>query len=517
MVSFLNGAVVIAFEILSNRLLSPYLGSTILTWSNLIACVLLGLALGNFTSGYTIKKSVVVIDSFFLNIILLMAALSILVVGVTYKTYCKELWALPWGTWYKVFLLTFITTFPVSYLLGLFQPLLYQLSLKELGRAGETAAILSATNTIGSLLGALFLNFILLYILRLSIGETLTVFSGLLLTPVVLSYFLFRYTWKQKTALWAFTLLVFGIGIAFLARRIDDRAVKFVLHNPYHSLQVVESKNIRFLRIGDSGFNHTAVSTDNPLLPAVGGYTETIRLGWAFNRNIKSILILGLGGGIMPRDLARSKTKAEIDVVEIDKNMYKIATDYFGYVSSNHIHENVIDARSFIISTAKKYDLVFHDLCGDGAALPEHLFTLEYFRQIKDRLSPRGVFFLNFFAQVPTDSEANSQILGRAIYSTLKNAFPDYSIFPVVADKLHRDEAVIPLWARTNIVFVAAPTRPNLVGLADFLNNNDYGFPIEFDVSKFYRTLVNFKYDQNLVQTDDRNLIAFYQYFARNR
>jgi spermidine synthase len=109
----------------------------------------------------------------------------------------------------------------------------------------------------------------------------------------------------------------------------------------------------------------------------------------------KRALILGLGGGSVATVLAENGFS--IDAVELDERMAYAAKQFFNL----HKKVNVFidDARHFFIkrpnrSFGKKYDLIILDAF-IGESNPHHLFTKEFFTQVKSSLADDGIFFIN--------------------------------------------------------------------------------------------------------------------------
>jgi len=73
--------------------------------------------------------------------------------------------------------------------------------------------------------------------------------------------------------------------------------------------------------------------------------------------NIKSILILGLGGGTVVRILKKYFPKSKIVAVEIDSVMVELGKKYLG-LSNSDVDIKIADAKKF---NFKKYDLVIVD------------------------------------------------------------------------------------------------------------------------------------------------------------
>ncbi|HKE97053.1 MAG TPA: fused MFS/spermidine synthase [Povalibacter sp.] len=114
----------------------------------------------------------------------------------------------------------------------------------------------------------------------------------------------------------------------------------------------------------------------------------------------QSILIIGLGGGTLPRALAQILPQAVIDVVEIDPAVVRVAAAYFDFHVSDHVRVTEMDGRVFVrraLRGERRYDLIMLDAF-DHEYIPEHLLTQEFLREVKRLLAPGGVVAANTFS-----------------------------------------------------------------------------------------------------------------------
>jgi spermidine synthase len=114
----------------------------------------------------------------------------------------------------------------------------------------------------------------------------------------------------------------------------------------------------------------------------------------------QSVLIIGLGGGTIPRALRQVIPQARIDVVEIDPAVVKVARRYFDLGDSSHL--NVIEADGRVqvkraLRQQHRYDLIMLDAF-DHEYIPEHLLTHEFLKEVKSLLAPDGVLAANTFS-----------------------------------------------------------------------------------------------------------------------
>jgi spermidine synthase len=114
----------------------------------------------------------------------------------------------------------------------------------------------------------------------------------------------------------------------------------------------------------------------------------------------QSILIVGLGGGTLPRALRQVLPKSRIDVVEIDPAVVRVANRYFDFKASDLTRVIESDGRVYVKRaqrTGQHYDLIMLDAF-DHEYIPEHLLTREFLLEVRSLLAPQGVLAANTFS-----------------------------------------------------------------------------------------------------------------------
>jgi len=114
----------------------------------------------------------------------------------------------------------------------------------------------------------------------------------------------------------------------------------------------------------------------------------------------KRILIVGLGGGSIPTALRELLPEAQIDVVEIDPAVTRVAKQFFGFKDGPKMQVFEVDGRVYVkraLREGVKYDAILLDAF-DHEYIPEHLLTREFLTEVKSLLSPTGVLVGNTFS-----------------------------------------------------------------------------------------------------------------------
>ncbi|KAI6047505.1 S-adenosyl-L-methionine-dependent methyltransferase [Pisolithus marmoratus] len=176
-------------------------------------------------------------------------------------------------------------------------------------------------------------------------------------------------------------------------------------------------------------------------------------------------LIIGLGTGIVADALAHHGISTTL--VEIDPAVYYAARRYFGLKHPGDDNVFLEDARGWLErhaaslaaspSNPPKFDMVVHD-CFSGGAVPEHLYTIEFWNELKAIMTPRGVIAVNFAGKLGSKPS-------RAVATTLLKVFGQCRAFH---DHHLQDEFI-------NIVFFCSKSvspltfRPSVEG--DYLHS----------------------------------------------
>ncbi len=129
-------------------------------------------------------------------------------------------------------------------------------------------------------------------------------------------------------------------------------------------------------------------------------YTRMMMGALYLNPHPRKILIIGLGGGVLPTALVKMFPDTRIDVVEIDPAVVKIARQFFGFNPDQRIQVFEEDGRVFVKRAGKsgrQYDLIMLDAF-DHDYIPEHLLTQEFLFEVKALLAADGVLAANTFS-----------------------------------------------------------------------------------------------------------------------
>jgi spermidine synthase len=124
-------------------------------------------------------------------------------------------------------------------------------------------------------------------------------------------------------------------------------------------------------------------------------YSRTMMAGFMINPAPKRLMMMGLGGGQITNYLFERFPELEIDAVDIDPEVVRLAVKYFGVPEKDPRYRlHVGDGRVFIEKGETPWDMIMLDAFR-GVFVPYHLKTLEFYQACLRQLSPGGVVVAN--------------------------------------------------------------------------------------------------------------------------
>ncbi len=128
-------------------------------------------------------------------------------------------------------------------------------------------------------------------------------------------------------------------------------------------------------------------------------YTKWMMTGLLIPPKLNRVLVCGLGGGAIVHFLHHHHPNLEIDIVEKDKRVIKIAKTLFSLSTTPKIKVYNDDITDFLCKKAKKrtYDVIFVDIFGQGCMAPA-LYASGLYRELIYRLTKDGVLTANLWS-----------------------------------------------------------------------------------------------------------------------
>ncbi|MGB5751853.1 MAG: fused MFS/spermidine synthase, partial [Thermoanaerobaculia bacterium] len=213
-------------------------------------------------------------------------------------------------------------------------------------------------------------------------------------------------------------LVFFAVWSMTSTRELPSGMLHFEV-SPYQTLRVSESSGHRFL-YGDRTLYSSMRLEDQ--MPALA-YQRYAAGSLLLNPEIKSLLSIGMGSGGVGSYLRTALPDLDIDFVEIDPAVVRVARQFFFFQDDPQTRAHVDDARQFLRRSEKRWDYIHTDAY-IGLSIPFHLTTVEFFDEVKRHLTPDGIVGIN----VATTLDAP---FPQAILHTLANRFSTVFAFAV--------------------------------------------------------------------------------------
>ncbi len=423
---FTCGALVMIFEIIGSRILSPFIGSSTYIWTSLIGVILASLSLGYWLGGRLAdRRPDVKILATTIFVAGGLISLTVLIKDVLLSLIASMAMMIE----IKAVVAALLLFAPASVCLGFVTPFAVRLKMTSLEETGRTVGRLYALSTIGSIVGTFAAGFFLIPFL--GSVRTLYLIAGTLILLSMLHVPLAI----TKLNIAAITFFIFGIasseGSAYLLGENSD------LHDidtEYSRVQVFETKDpatgkpIRALAT-DPYFVQSAMFLDSDEL--VLDYSRYYHLIGHFKPDLQKTLIIGGAGYSFPKEYLRTYPQATIDVVEIDPGMTQIAREHFRLTDDPRMRIFHEDGRMFINrAAAGQYDAILMDAFGSLFTVPTHLTTVEAVRHFHRILKDDGVIVFNLGAAI---TGPGSHFL-HAELATYRAVFPTVLLFKVNSD-----------------------------------------------------------------------------------
>ncbi|HVF32386.1 MAG TPA: fused MFS/spermidine synthase [Acidimicrobiales bacterium] len=401
-----SGAVLV-LEILAARLLAPYVGVTLETYTAIIGTVLAGISIGHALGGRAADRA----DPHTLLGPLLVAggALSLATIPLV-----RFVGSAGGADESRAVLLAGVGFFLPAAVLSAVSPVVVKTQLQDLAVTGSVVGRLSAVGTAGSIVGTFLAGFVLVEVAATS---TSIVVTGTLLVAAGVAAWGWGRT-RRVGALGALLLLAGAGTVTTFA--LDERCDA---ETTYHCARIEADR----ARAGGrtlvlDTLRHSYVDLDDPThleFRYVGNVADVID-ALAPAGPIRAVHVGG-GGFTLPRYVAATRPGSTNIVLEIDGGLVDVATDRLGLTAEPGLDVREGDGRRLLADVPDaSIDVVVGDAFG-GLAVPWHLTTVEAVEEVGRVLRPGGLYVANLIDHPPLR-------FVRAELATLAVAFPHVAL-----------------------------------------------------------------------------------------
>ncbi len=163
-----------------------------------------------------------------------------------------------------------------------------------------------------------------------------------------------------------------------------------------HDLIVTRKEETLTLWSGE-GNRHTVFDPAAPHLPGLE-YARNMLAALIFNPQAESCLVLGLGGGSIPRMMLAARPQIEVDAVEIDPVVVELSEKYFHIRTLPRLAIHLEDAATFLQRCTSRYGIVLVDTYV-GERFPDQCATPDFIRNARKCMLDEGVLAINWLSE----------------------------------------------------------------------------------------------------------------------
>ena len=421
-------------EIVAGRMIAPYVGMSLYTWTAIIAVVLAGFSAGHWWGGRIAERdspaalrrtgwAIVGAALTTGGAVLLLRQ----VAGPVLEAVSQPMAAIT--------ILAAAVFFLPSFFAGVPAPVLSIVAIRAGGRSGHALGAMFAAGALGAIAGTLLAGF--LFISWLGTKLTLAVVTA---CYAIVAAILFRLAARPGIGAPALAALVAALGLAggglALPRICDTESQYFCIRTVELVPEAPGSVRLMVL----DHLAHGISGRDDPTL----AYTEHSAMLDGITRmrmqdRAFRAYLIGGGSYSVPRIWA-ARASGSVTVAEIDPQVTQAAARDFWFdpATTEVLHE---DARRALSRRPEaRFDVVvgdaFHDI-----AVPAHLVTREFFELVRDRLVEDGIYVMTLI-----DHADRLRALA-AIVATLREVFPAVEVWTEMRPPLPGERRVFALVA----------------------------------------------------------------------
>ncbi|GAC1327328.1 MAG: hypothetical protein NVSMB2_26750 [Chloroflexota bacterium] len=437
LVVFVASCCSLILELVAGRILAPFIGVSLYTWTSIIGVVLAGISLGNYLGGRIADRWA---ERRTLGVLLAAGGLASLAV----LPLINIATAIPTGELIaandrlggaltidraallilRIVVITTLIFFPPSLVLGMVSPVVIKLSLRDLEHSGGLVGKIYALSTLGSIVGTFATGFVLVGLFGTRI---IVLCVGLLLLLMALVFGDLVRIGRAAAPLAAAVLLlallvpakdVKAYGCFDGAHREMGQCVERSIRDGWDQalstgcLHETSYYCIRVAPAPESGpretvkelildhLVHSYNSLDDPHYLQYGYikvYAEVAdMLAKRLPNHDLRVLYVGGGGYTLPRHIEAQYPNARQEIMEIDPGVTQTVYEQLGVdpMQTTIVTYNVdgrLMANQLALTNAGQYDLIIGDAFND-LSIPYHLTTREFDQELKALLKDDGLY-----------------------------------------------------------------------------------------------------------------------------
>jgi MFS family permease len=433
-ISFVEGASVMAAEISGARILAPFFGSSLHVWSSVMAVTLAGLAAGYFFGGRLSRREAsgsrpggTATRERILLYVLIAAACclcSMTFMGRVFYTTGTYLPLIP-----AVMVSVFLLLFPVMLCMGATSPLIISILTREPRESGANSGKIYAVSTLGGILATFLCGFYLLPVFGVS-----TTLIGFALGMALASLLLFIRPYPRTPA------LMLAVACALTAYSFvrapktpylvyEEEGIPGRLEIREEPSRADDRVMIRKLLINT--IVQTEMNVETKM--SVSEYVRLLESNLPYFPKGRA-LVLGLGGGVVSNML--TEQGYQVTGVEFDRRIIEMAGRFF-YLDAS-VTTVCDDARHYINTASGKWNVVLFDIF-KAEEQPAHVITKQSLARLKQILDTNAVVLINTHGYLNGTKGLGTQCL----LATLRQAGFNLKVCASSEDEAYRNLLIV--------------------------------------------------------------------------
>lgn len=403
-IAFVGSFCLMVLELVAGRMMAPYLGVSLYTWTSIIGIILVGLSLGAFLGGRLADRAP---TRHTLGGLFVLAGTTTLL-GVYAVPFFGGLLE---GSGLPLFLATLLFAlaafFPPSLFLGCISPVLVKMTLRTLDETGTIVGRISAAGAVGSIAGTFMTGYVFIAALGTRVIMLSVALALLALGVIIMN----RIPFARRFPLYALLL----IGGSFLLPS------PCTVESAYYCIRIQKRPDGYVLRLDHLVHSYVHLPTGGDL-----GYEYENAFALLYAAQGKPagrVAYIGGGGYALPRYVEKWYPASTQTVLEIDPRVTDANYERMELPRDTRIKTITGDARRFFsrLPAGAAYDAIFGDAFND-LSVPYHLTTREFAELVRNHLVPGGFYAVNIIDDSQTGRFLPSMI------RTFMQVFPEVAL-----------------------------------------------------------------------------------------
>src|SRR5947208_11157025 len=342
-------------------------------------------------------------------------------------------------SWPEIARLSFALMFPVAFLSGILLPIIVSCVQEELKNRMNSTGLTILFNTVGAAIGPILTGFVLLPWLGFQSSLVLSAAAYAALALLTCG----KQSWSLRKPL---GIALIALGASFVltlaifpyhrnethfenARRpfeADQSLLQKKIEGTADTLQLLRRDLFGepyYYRLVTNAYSMSGTHPRSQRYMRLFAY-----LPLALRPESENALLVGYGVGVTADAFTRDSHLKHLDIVDISKEVFDLASSYSGPGYSNPLRDPrvttfVQDGRFFLQASPQRYDIITGEPPPLKVAGTVNLYTQQFFALMKGRLKEGGIatFWLPIY-QLTTDET-------KAILRAFHKVFPNASVW----------------------------------------------------------------------------------------